>query len=95
VLLNGFAGLKERDARLGTSNKAETDRLDEAMVLDPLAEPLPAVDAPYAVLHKVPNTRDGPVLVTNGLRLPRKKSRHRCCNGGGARMGEEQRDSVG
>jgi hypothetical protein len=86
VLLNGFAGLKKRDARLGTSNKAETDRLDDAMVLDPLAEPLPAVDAPYAVLHKVPNTRDGPVLVTNGLRLPRKNSRHRCCK----RMGEEK-----
>jgi hypothetical protein len=29
VLLNGFAGPKERDAKVGTPNKAETDGLNE------------------------------------------------------------------
>jgi hypothetical protein len=52
VLLNGFAGPKERDAKVGTPNKAETDGLNEQREGAFIHRGITAIDASYQYFHK-------------------------------------------
>jgi hypothetical protein len=84
VLLNGFAGPEERDARGGTPNKANTDGPNEHRdgAFTNEQSPTQYTKPPTPVMAR---------CYSQMVYGHRKKSRHHWCGGGGARMEEEKR----